>query len=229
MAGPRSQPVNDSGSVPAWLRRGRPAALTGRRGECDTLDRLIAAVRASESRALVVRGDPGVGNTALLDYLAGQAADAAAILHNGAGRYEQALTAARHACQDTTALPISMWALPELVEAAARAGHAGLARDALTQLPKSPSRSAPIPRSASRRAAGPCSVTTPAPTTCTARRSTGWPGPGCVPNSPAPTCCTGNGCAARAGASMRAISCAPPTTLSPRSAWGHLPSARAGS
>jgi hypothetical protein len=50
---------------------------------------------------------------------------AAAILHNGAGRYEQALTAARHACQDTTALPISMWALPELVEAAARAGHAG--------------------------------------------------------------------------------------------------------
>jgi DNA-binding NarL/FixJ family response regulator len=59
---------------------------------------------------------------------------AAAILHNGAGRYEQALTAARQASQDAAALPISMWALPELVEAAVRGGHAGLARDALTQL-----------------------------------------------------------------------------------------------
>ena len=37
------------------------------------LDRLIEAVRASESRALVVRGEPGVGKTVLLDYLAGQA------------------------------------------------------------------------------------------------------------------------------------------------------------
>jgi AAA ATPase domain len=34
---------------------------------------LVAAVRAGESRVLVVRGEPGVGKTALLDYLAGQA------------------------------------------------------------------------------------------------------------------------------------------------------------
>jgi DNA-binding CsgD family transcriptional regulator len=33
------------------------------------VDRLIAAARAGESRALVVRGEPGVGKTALLDYL----------------------------------------------------------------------------------------------------------------------------------------------------------------
>ncbi len=59
---------------------------------------------------------------------------AAAILHNGLGRYQEALTAARQASEDTSALYVSMWALPELVEAAARTGHAGLAGDALRQL-----------------------------------------------------------------------------------------------
>src|SRR5580692_4362423 len=34
---------------------------------------LVAAVRAGESRVLVVRGEPGVGKTALLDYLDEQA------------------------------------------------------------------------------------------------------------------------------------------------------------
>src|SRR5439155_14052604 len=43
------------------------------RSECAVLDRLVEAVRAGESRALVVRGEPGVGKTALLDYLAGNA------------------------------------------------------------------------------------------------------------------------------------------------------------
>jgi len=51
-------------------RRPSPAgALPGRRRECDVLDRLLDAVRAGEGRPLVVRGDPGVGKTALLDYL----------------------------------------------------------------------------------------------------------------------------------------------------------------
>ena len=45
----------------------------GRRSERDVLDRLIDAVRAGEGRALVVTGEPGMGKTALLDYLAGQA------------------------------------------------------------------------------------------------------------------------------------------------------------
>ncbi|MCW3015516.1 MAG: LuxR family transcriptional regulator fused with ATPase domain [Solirubrobacterales bacterium] len=52
---------------------GRAAELRGRRSECDVLDRLIEAVRAGESRALVVRGEPGVGKTALLEYLVEQA------------------------------------------------------------------------------------------------------------------------------------------------------------
>jgi DNA-binding CsgD family transcriptional regulator len=53
---------------------GRATGLTGRRSEAAVLDGLVDAVRAGESRALVVRGEPGAGKTALLDYLAGQAA-----------------------------------------------------------------------------------------------------------------------------------------------------------
>jgi hypothetical protein len=37
------------------------------------LDQLLDAVRGGAGRALVVRGEPGVGKTALLDYLAEQA------------------------------------------------------------------------------------------------------------------------------------------------------------
>jgi DNA-binding CsgD family transcriptional regulator len=47
--------------------------LTDRHAERDVLDRLVAAVRAGQSRTLVIRGAPGVGKTALLEYLAGQA------------------------------------------------------------------------------------------------------------------------------------------------------------
>ena len=43
------------------------AQLTGRRRECDALNELVQAVRAGgESRVLVVRGEAGVGKTALL-------------------------------------------------------------------------------------------------------------------------------------------------------------------
>ncbi len=44
-------------------------ALPGRRRECETLDRLVASVRAGESRVLVVRGEAGIGKTALLEFL----------------------------------------------------------------------------------------------------------------------------------------------------------------
>jgi ATP-dependent Clp protease ATP-binding subunit ClpA len=42
--------------------------LLGRGRECGELDELLDAVRRGESRALVLRGEPGVGKTALLDY-----------------------------------------------------------------------------------------------------------------------------------------------------------------
>jgi hypothetical protein len=42
-------------------------SLRGRQEELRTLKRLLEAVRAGESRALVLRGEPGIGKTALLD------------------------------------------------------------------------------------------------------------------------------------------------------------------
>jgi hypothetical protein len=53
--------------------RGGLMELIDRAAERGTLDRLVATVRAGESRALVVSGEAGVGKTALLDYLAEQA------------------------------------------------------------------------------------------------------------------------------------------------------------
>ena len=44
--------------------------LLGRRSERAALDHVLASVRAGLSRALVVRGDAGVGKSALLEYLA---------------------------------------------------------------------------------------------------------------------------------------------------------------
>src|SRR5271155_4893443 len=49
------------------------AGLTDRLSERGVLDRFVASVRAGAGRALVVRGEPGVGKTVLLDYLAGGA------------------------------------------------------------------------------------------------------------------------------------------------------------
>jgi DNA-binding CsgD family transcriptional regulator len=53
--------------------RGRASGLTDRRAERGVLDQLVGAVRAGGSRVLVVRGEPGVGKSALLEYLAGRA------------------------------------------------------------------------------------------------------------------------------------------------------------
>jgi DNA-binding CsgD family transcriptional regulator len=59
---------------------------------------------------------------------------AQAILGNGLARYADALAAAAQASEDTSALHISMWALPELIEAAVRSGNTDIARDALARL-----------------------------------------------------------------------------------------------
>src|SRR5215211_3745971 len=51
----------------------RPSVLLGRADERELLDRLLENVRAGQSAVLVVRGEAGVGKTALLHYCARQA------------------------------------------------------------------------------------------------------------------------------------------------------------
>jgi DNA-binding CsgD family transcriptional regulator/tetratricopeptide (TPR) repeat protein len=58
---------------------------------------------------------------------------AAAVLYNGLGRYQQAIAAAQISTR-ISELWVSVWALPELVEAATRVGDERTARDALEQL-----------------------------------------------------------------------------------------------
>ncbi len=58
---------------------------------------------------------------------------ATALLHNGLGEYETAVTAAQAACEQDD-LGLVAWALIELVEAAARSDRPDLAADTLTRL-----------------------------------------------------------------------------------------------
>jgi DNA-binding CsgD family transcriptional regulator len=49
--------------------------LAGRREQVRALDQVLEDVRVGRSRAVVVRGEPGIGKTALLNYAAGAASD----------------------------------------------------------------------------------------------------------------------------------------------------------
>jgi DNA-binding CsgD family transcriptional regulator len=62
----------------------RGAELRGRSAECGALDRLAEDVRAGESRTLVIYGEPGLGKTALLEYLAGRVPDGQVLRGAGA-------------------------------------------------------------------------------------------------------------------------------------------------
>ena len=64
-----------------------------------------------------------------------------AIVDNSLGRYEGALADARQAAEQAPELYISMWALPELIEAASRTGQTGLAAGALERLAEATSTS----------------------------------------------------------------------------------------
>jgi DNA-binding CsgD family transcriptional regulator len=96
---------------------------------------LLAAFRGDEAEAV-----PLIEATVADATAAGQGIAVAygrwveAILANGLGRPAEALAAARQASEDTATVFVSMWALPELIEAAVRSGDTGAARVALTRL-----------------------------------------------------------------------------------------------
>jgi hypothetical protein len=56
-------------------RSGPTRALVDRQRERQALDSLMEDLRSGRGRALVVRGEAGVGKSALLEYAAGAAAD----------------------------------------------------------------------------------------------------------------------------------------------------------
>ena len=91
------------------------AAWSGREGDAS---KLIAAT----TKEALARGDTQALSAAQW---------AAALLHNGLGRYEEALLRAERAVDDQQ-VGFSGWSLAELIEAAARCGNRERAADALT-------------------------------------------------------------------------------------------------
>jgi hypothetical protein len=99
------------------------AAATGSRSAPYTLLRLRALQGrlAGASAAIEQAAAGGIGVAIYAHW-------AAAVQYNGLARYEEAAAAARQATSDTFEYWVSIWALPELVEAAMRAGDVELVR-----------------------------------------------------------------------------------------------------
>jgi DNA-binding CsgD family transcriptional regulator len=96
------------------------ARITFQGREAEASELIEAATRE------VVRLGEGLGPT-FIHWLS-------AVLHNGLGRYDEALAAAQQAAEDPHASWWRNWGLVELIEAAVRSRKAALAADALGQL-----------------------------------------------------------------------------------------------
>ncbi len=77
-------------------RSGKPASLCGRRSECEVLDGLLDGVRGGHSAVLVIRGEAGIGKTALLDYAVDAAPDLRAVRAGGVESEMELAFAALH-------------------------------------------------------------------------------------------------------------------------------------
>ncbi len=100
--------------------------LAALRGDQDEFASLTAAVSV-----VATAGEQGFATT--------NAHYAAAVLHNGSGRYADAFAAAWHVREEVrrtgvTPRLVSMWALPELIEAAVRTGRTQAAAETLAEL-----------------------------------------------------------------------------------------------
>ena len=98
---------------------------------------MLACLRGREAEAVALVEATIAGATAGGQGLTvGYANWVAAILYNSLGQYEQALAAATQSSQDA-AMYVSLWALPELIEAAVRSGNADLAAGPMARLAES--------------------------------------------------------------------------------------------
>jgi DNA-binding CsgD family transcriptional regulator len=145
---PLSIAINGAGIVRAWSGDfGASAAVTA---EADAVTHATGTRIAPYGAMLlaVLRGADAAA-TALIDAAVREAAIGGeglaiqygswvtAILHNGHARYDAAFAAAQQASDDTPGLFISIWALPELIEAATRLGRTEPTTDALERIAES--------------------------------------------------------------------------------------------
>jgi len=92
--------------------------MLGRRSECEALDRLLVGVRTGRGQALVVRGEAGVGKSALLDYLATRASSCR--IEHALGRESEAELAFAGIHQLCSPMLGSLVSLPEAQREALR-------------------------------------------------------------------------------------------------------------
>jgi DNA-binding CsgD family transcriptional regulator len=108
--------------------------VTGIR-QAATCDLLLAGYRGRPAEAAQLFTATTADSTARGEGFAVQMANwSAAVLHNGLGRYAEALAVAEPATEETYSPLSTQLILPELIEAAVRTGRADLAREALDRL-----------------------------------------------------------------------------------------------
>jgi DNA-binding CsgD family transcriptional regulator len=96
---------------------------------------LLAGLRGSQAEAVpLIDATIDAAESGGQHLVATVARWVAAMLYNGLGRYDEARGSARLAAEDPSGIYVSTWALPELIEAAARSGHMPMASDAVARL-----------------------------------------------------------------------------------------------
>ncbi|MFI5689766.1 AAA family ATPase [Streptomyces sp. NPDC051636] len=132
----------------AWLRmqQGRFDKAGALIQEADAVSEATGAPQTKYGAAFLAGSRGGPQAWQLLDASAREAATrgeatavtitelATAVLHNGGGRYDAALIAARKAAKHVQISAFGVWALSEVVEAASRLGHTDVAMNAADEL-----------------------------------------------------------------------------------------------
>jgi DNA-binding CsgD family transcriptional regulator len=111
--------------------------LVGRASEQAAIEQLLDTVRSGFSASLVLRGDAGIGKSALLDYAVRSAAPelrvALTVLELSESNYQAALALARPILVENGPA-FGVIILPEVIEAAVRCGEHEVASQALDRL-----------------------------------------------------------------------------------------------